>query len=207
MRQCLRSCMLQQPVQSGRLQNTSVLIFSARGRPCSSSLHCFMGKKVGFCWESFLSTNFFFLCLPLIPGLLLRSGTLDTIDLFPCVCGCFFFKTLLSQNHVADHIPQLLHPPFPHGIHRLCLMLMEAFQILRPHRTECFSAVHKEGKEHLRAWRSFSRNVEKSLCAGRKFPVCLELVAIHQNQLQEHSRAEVTACLVPQADRAETLFP
>lgn len=167
----------------------------------------FHGEKSGILLGIISLHQFFFSLPPSYTRLTPQIRDLGHHRFISLCLWLFFFKTLLSQNHVADHIPQLLHPPFPHGIHRLCLMLMEAFQILRPHRTECFSAVHKEGKQHLRAWRSFSRNAEKSLCAGRKFPVCLELVAIHQNQLQEHSRAEVTACLVPQADRAETLFP
>lgn len=41
---------------------------------------------------------FFFFCIPLIPDSVYRSETLDTTDLFTCVCSQGFFKHLTERK-------------------------------------------------------------------------------------------------------------
>lgn len=72
-------------------------------------------------------------------------------------------------------------------------MLKEAFQISPSPRAEgVFSAVHKKARNTCESDAYSPAMLEIHHAQGGSSPVCLELVAIHQNQLQKHSRGEVT---------------
>lgn len=110
---------------------------------CCSPPSLLPGKK----WDipGDRSPLLFFFCIPLIPE------TVDTTDIFSCVCS----------------------PSFPRWIHKLCLM---------KHRSGgCFSRRGTPARVALIPREEVSP------------PVCLELVAIHQDQLQRLRRV-----LVPQ---------
>lgn len=55
-----------------------------------------------------------------------------------------------------------------------------------------FPAVHKKARNSCQSGARSPGMLGIHYAQGGSSPVCLELVAIHQSQLQKHSRAEVT---------------